>query len=86
MLAQPSNTRRISKIYLIFIILCIVTIVASELQDTVSDEVLTSSIALNNSLNQVFRHICIICQQLLRIFRQAVTAARCQVLDNFFHK
>lgn len=64
---------------LIELILCIVTIVASELQDTVSDEVLTSSIALNNSLNQVFRHICIICQQLLRIFRQAVTAAMGQM-------
>ena len=28
----------------------------------------------------------IVSQQLLRILGQAVAAARCQVLDNFFHK
>ena len=36
--------------------------------------------------DQVLRHICIVSQQLLSIFRQAVSAARCQVLDNIFHK
>ncbi len=39
-----------------------------------------------DSLDQVLRHICIVSQQLLSIFRQAVSAARCQVLDNIFHK
>ena len=39
-----------------------------------------------NSFNQILRHICIVSQQLLGVFRQAVAAARCQVLDNIFHK
>ena len=43
-------------------------------------------LALDNCFNQVFRHISIICQQLLGVLGEAVPAARCQVLDNFFHK
>ena len=39
-----------------------------------------------DSLDQVLRYIGIVSQQLLRILGQAVAAARCQVLDNFFHK
>ena len=36
--------------------------------------------------HQVLRYIGIVSQQLLRILGQAVAAARCQVLDNIFHK
>lgn len=71
---------------LIELILCIVAVVASQLQNTIGDEVLTGSVALDDSFNQILRHICIVSQQLLGVFRQAVAAARCQVLDNFFHK
>ena len=39
-----------------------------------------------NCFDQIFRHIGVVGQQLLSVFRQAVTAARCQVLDNKFHK
>ena len=52
----------------------------------ICNKVFTSSIALNNSLNQILRHVCVVRQQLFGVFRQAVAAARCQVLDNFFHK
>ena len=63
-----------------------IAVVASQLQDAVGDEVFSCSITLNNSLNQVLRHIGIVCQQLLGILRQAVSTGRCQVLDNIFHK
>ena len=36
--------------------------------------------------HQVLRDVGIVCQQLLGVFGQAVAAARCQVLDNIFHK
>lgn len=36
--------------------------------------------------NQILRHVSVVCQQLLGVFRQTVSAARCQVLDNIFHK
>lgn len=36
--------------------------------------------------NQILRHIGIICQQLFSVLREAIPAARCQVLDNKFHK
>lgn len=73
-------------LFLAFVPAVICLISASNLQNTVGDEVLTSSITLNNSLNQVLRYIGIVSQQLLGVFRQAVAAGRCQVLDNIFHK
>ena len=36
--------------------------------------------------DQIFRHVSVVRQQLLGVFRQAVSTARCQVLDNIFHK
>ena len=36
--------------------------------------------------HQILRHVSVVCQQLLGVFRQTVSAARCQVLDNIFHK
>lgn len=56
----------------------------SNLQNTVGDEVFTSSIALNNSLNQVFRYIGVVRQQLLGVFRQAVsTVAKYAIFKAF---
>ena len=52
----------------------VIAVVASQLQDAVGDEVLTSSVALDNSFNQVLRHIGIVCQQLLGVLGQAVAA------------
>ena len=45
-----------------------------------------AQISAANCFNQVLRHIGIVCQQLLGVLGQAIPAARCQVLDNFFHK
>ena len=39
-----------------------------------------------DSFNQVLWHIGIVSQQLLGVLGQAIAAARCQVLDNIFHK
>ena len=36
--------------------------------------------------DQILRHIGVVGQQLLSIFGQAIATARCQVLDNIFHK
>ena len=74
--------------FLIFIklILRIIAVVASQLQNAVCNKVFTSSITLNDCFNKVLRHVSIICQKLLSILRQAVSAGRCQVLDNIFHK
>ena len=41
---------------------------------------------IKHCFDQIFRHIGIVSQQLFGVFRQAVSAARCQVLDNIFHK
>ena len=64
----------------------IISIVARQLQNAVCNKVLTSTIRFHDCFDQIFRHIGVVGQQLLGVFRQAVTAARCQVLDNFFHK
>ena len=71
---------------LIELILCIISIVARQLQNAICNKVLTSTIRFHDCFNQILRHIGIVCQQLLGVLGQAIPAARCQVLDNFFHK
>ena len=56
---------------LIPVIIC--SICTSDFQHAVGDKVFTSSVALNDCFDQIFRHICVVCQQLLSIFRQTVT-------------
>ena len=80
-----ADGHRLLLLLIVFIVL-VIAVVASQFQDAISNEVLSGSITLNNSFNQVLRHICIVSQQLLGILRQAVAAGRCQVLDNIFHK
>ena len=64
---------RLLLLLIVFIVL-IVSIVTRQLQDTISDEFFTSSVALDNSFDQVLRHIGVVSQQLLGIFGQAVSA------------
>ena len=61
-------------LFLVVLVIFVIAVVTSQLQDTISDEVFTSSITFDNRLNQVLRHICVVCQQLLGILRQAVSA------------
>ena len=51
-----------------------VSVDTGNLQHTVRDEVLARPVALNDRLDQVLRYILIVCQQLLCVFRQAVSA------------
>ena len=44
----------------------------SQLQGSIRNEILPGPIGLNNGLNQIFRHILIVCQQLLGVLWQAV--------------
>ena len=60
--------------FLLRVIFSVRFIAAGNLQHAVSDEVLTRSVALNNCLDDIFRNICIVGKQLLRILRQAVAA------------
>ena len=71
---------------LAILVILVIAVIASQLQNTVSDEIFSRAVAFHNCFDQVFRHISIICEQLFSIFGQAIPAARCQVLDNFFHK
>ena len=59
---------------LIKLIFLIISIVASQLQYPVCDEIFSGTVALHNGLDQIFRHICIICQKLFGILRQTVAA------------
>ena len=51
-----------------------IVIISCHLQHLIGNEVLTCAVAFNNGMYQILRHVCIVCQQLLRVFRQAVTA------------
>ena len=59
---------------LIKFIFLIISIVTSQLQYPVCDEIFSGTVALHNGLDQIFRHICIICQKLLGILRQTIAA------------
>ena len=71
---------------LIVLIVIIIAVISSQFQNTICNEIFTSTVALHNSFNQILRYIGIICQQLFSVLREAIPAARCQVLDNFFYK
>ena len=60
--------------FLLRIVFSVRFIATRNLQHAVSDKVLTRSVALNNCFDDVFRNICIVGQQLLRILRQAIAA------------
>ena len=51
-----------------------VAVGAGDFQDSVGDKVLPGTVAFYNGLNQVFRDIPVICQKLLGVLRQAVSA------------
>ena len=56
------------------LIFLIVAVVPGQLQHAVSDEVLAGAVGLHNGLDEIFRHIGVVCQQLLRVLGQAVAA------------
>ena len=47
---------------------------SSQFQNTICNEIFTSTVALHNSFNQILRYIGIICQQLFSVLREAIPA------------
>ena len=70
----------------VILVLFPVAVVARHLEHPVCNEIFAGAVGLHDGLDEIFRHILVVGEELLGIFRQAVAAARCQVLDNFFHK
>ena len=70
----------------VILVLFPVAVVARHLEHPVCNEIFAGAVGLHDGLDEIFRHILVVGEELLGIFRQAVAAGRCQVLDNFFHK
>lgn len=70
----------------VILVLFPIAVVARHLEHPVCNEIFAGAVGLHDGLDEIFRHILVVGEELLGIFRQAVAAARCQVLDNFFHK
>ncbi len=51
-----------------------IVVVAGFFKDTVGDEILAGTVGVDDGLNQIFRHIPVVGQQLLRILWQAIAA------------
>lgn len=70
----------------VVLVLLPIAVVARHLKHPVGDKVLAGAVGLHDSLDEVLGHVGVVGEKLLCVLGQAVAAARCQVLDNFFHK
>ena len=71
--AINTNHALLFRCSIVFISFAIV-IISCHMEHTIGNEIFSGAVALHNGFNQVFRYILIICQQLFRIFRQAIAA------------